>query len=357
MAGLYQIGVNMRFNEFAFSDVADYSKNLFNQAGYYTVGDSTAVNLAATGSPWVSKAKAGATSSNPIHIQALDSIPKGSIVAIAVGADDAINSKDTPEQVVSNAQSLISHAKSKGLFPVFLLFGATQNKTDQRISQIRDALKNNIKTAMLDMGSGNGIAAFSTVASQLTSSFFPNKGYDPTQIIKSKGQGFQTYKNKIKGKWPAFKELGFEDALNKAAAELGVDPRHLVAIMKQESGLNPQAVNKSSRATGLIQFMPKTASSLGTSTDALYRMTAVQQLPWVVKYFKRNGIKPGMDLGDLYMAVFYPAAIGKPNGYVLGRAGAKGFSGSVYRQNKGLDSDHDGAVTVADVKRAVMRFA
>lgn len=150
----------------------------------------------------------------------------------------------------------------------------------------------------------------------------------------------------------AFKEPGFKEALEKTAANLGIDPNHLIAIMKQESSLDPQAVNKTSGATGLIQFMPRTAAGLGTSTSALYRMTATEQLPWVEKYFKNNGVRPGMGLGDLYVAVFYPAAMGKGDSHVISKAG-----NAVYNQNRGLDTNKDGVITVADVKQSVSRHA
>jgi hypothetical protein len=86
-------------------------------------------------------------------------------------------------------------------------------------------------------------------------------------------------------------------------------------------------------------------------------MTAVEQLDYVYKYFKMVGVKPGMDLGDLYMAVFMPKYVGADDNTVLGRNGAAGFSGKVYAQNKGLDKNKDGAITVADVKSSVQRFA
>lgn len=149
----------------------------------------------------------------------------------------------------------------------------------------------------------------------------------------------------------------FNGKLEKVASELGVKKEHLIAIMKQESGVNPKAVNKMSGATGLIQFMPDTARRLGTTTDDLLKMDGVQQLDYVFKYFKMVGVKPGMDLGDLYMAVFMPAHIGKPDDFILGQSGASGFSGAVYRQNRGLDKDKDGLITIADVKTSVQRFA
>jgi hypothetical protein len=149
----------------------------------------------------------------------------------------------------------------------------------------------------------------------------------------------------------------FNKKVEKIASELGVKSSDLIAIMKQESGVDPQAVNKMSGATGLIQFMPQTAIGLGTTVEDLRKMDGVQQLDYVYKYFKSVGVRPGMELGDLYMAVFMPAHVGKPDNMVLGAQGANGFSGKVYAQNAGLDKNKDGTITVADVKSSVQRFA
>jgi len=139
------------------------------------------------------------------------------------------------------------------------------------------------------------------------------------------------------------------------ATALGVRSSDLIAIMKQESGINPQARNPSG-ATGLIQFMPKTAIALGTTTDDLYKMDGVQQLDYVYRYFKMVGVGNGT-LGDLYMAVFMPKYVGYDDKHVLGQRGAAGFSGAVYRQNSGLDRNKDDKITIADVKQSVQRFA
>jgi hypothetical protein len=148
----------------------------------------------------------------------------------------------------------------------------------------------------------------------------------------------------------------FKKKLEKVASALGVKSNDLLAIMKQESGVNPQAVNPTSNARGLIQFMPDTARRLGTTVDDIYKMDGVQQLDYVYKYFKMTGVGDGT-LGDLYMAVFMPKYIGYPDNHVLGQYGATGFSGKVYAQNKGLDRNKDGAITIADVKSSVQRFA
>lgn len=149
----------------------------------------------------------------------------------------------------------------------------------------------------------------------------------------------------------------FNKKLEKIARDLGVNKDDLIAIFKQESGMDHTIVNKQSGATGLIQFMPATAASLGTTTDELRKMSAVEQLDYVYMYFKMVGVKPGMKLGDLYMAVFMPKYVGAPDDTVLGKSGASGFSGKVYDQNRGLDRDKDGKITVADVKQSVERFA
>lgn len=153
------------------------------------------------------------------------------------------------------------------------------------------------------------------------------------------------------------KDPDFNSKLQKVADSLGVDKAHLIAIMKAESGMDPAAVNKQSGATGLIQFMPRTAESLGTTTAELRSMSAVDQLDYVYRYFKMVGVKPGMDAGDLYMAVFMPKYVGAPDNTVLGQSGASGFSGKVYAQNASLDKDRDGEITVSDVKSRVARYA
>lgn len=149
----------------------------------------------------------------------------------------------------------------------------------------------------------------------------------------------------------------FKKKVEKIAGLLGVKASDLMAIMKQESGVNPSIYNRAgSGAVGLIQFMPDTARRLGTTTDELAKMDGVQQLDFVYKYFKMTGVGDG-SLGDLYMAVFMPKYVGQPNHTVLGASGAPGFSGKVYAQNAGLDRNKDGTITVADVKSAVQRYA
>lgn len=153
----------------------------------------------------------------------------------------------------------------------------------------------------------------------------------------------------------------FKVKLEKIARLLGTTSGALMAVFKQESGVNPHIKN-SIGAAGLIQFMPDTARRLGTTTDELAKMDGVEQLDYVYKYYKMTGVGDG-SVGDLYMATFMPKFVGYPDEFVLGQLGGGKVPGTnlssdlVYKQNKGLDRDRDGKITVADVKQSVSRFA
>lgn len=129
-----------------------------------------------------------------------------------------------------------------------------------------------------------------------------------------------------------------------AAQGATFDANNLMACMAWETGekFTAGVLNMAgSGATGLIQFMPTTAKGLGTTTAALAKLSAEDQLNYVYKYFvatiKARG--PCVSLEDTYMAILLPSAVGKPNSTVLFS------SGVAYRQNAGLDSDNDGKVT------------
>lgn len=143
----------------------------------------------------------------------------------------------------------------------------------------------------------------------------------------------------------------FRDKVVQLAAQLRTQPIFLMAAMSFETGgtFSPSIQNRLSRATGLIQFLPSTAISLGTSIQALAQMTAERQLDFVEKYFVRFTGQLNI-LEDVYMAILYPRAVGMGRSYVLFR------SPSVeYQQNRGLDSNLDGAVTVAEAADLVRK--
>ena len=150
----------------------------------------------------------------------------------------------------------------------------------------------------------------------------------------------------------------FQSAVSATAERLGVSEADLMAVMSFETGgtFNPGIRNAAgSGATGLIQFMPATARGLGTTTEALARMSRVEQMQYVEKYLSNKGVRGG-NLSDLYMSVLFPAAVGKPDNFVLfGRGAMSGYTGVAYTQNRGLDKNGDGSVTKAEASAKVMQ--
>jgi hypothetical protein len=122
-----------------------------------------------------------------------------------------------------------------------------------------------------------------------------------------------------------------------------------MAAMAFETGesFSPSIRNQSSSATGLIQFMPSTARNLGTTTDALAAMSAVEQLSYVERYFNPFRGRLGT-LEDVYMAILWPRAVGQPNDSVLFSRPSR-----AYELNSGLDRDRNGDVTKTEASAMV----
>jgi hypothetical protein len=156
------------------------------------------------------------------------------------------------------------------------------------------------------------------------------------------------------------KLVDVERRIQQVCTLLGINPAWLMMVMWSESRLNAQSVNKqpgdsdnpqiraATRATGLIQFMPDTALNQGTTTKALYAMTAIDQLGYVYKYFKpwTGKIK---NYFDLYLVTFFPDAIGKPDDYILQTK--KLSAATIAKQNPFFDVNKDGKLTVGEIKR------
>jgi hypothetical protein len=151
--------------------------------------------------------------------------------------------------------------------------------------------------------------------------------------------------------WGKRVSSAFKRRVIEISAELGLDPNNLMAAMAFESARTFRAdiENPFSGAAGLIQFMPATAKGLGTSTAALKRMTPVAQLEFVRRYFLPQKGRLN-DLNDLYMAILWPRAVGRPASHVLFVNGSRQYS-----QNKGLDVNFDGVVTKAEAASRVQQ--
>ena len=138
----------------------------------------------------------------------------------------------------------------------------------------------------------------------------------------------------------------------QVADNIGCDANDLLALMYSESSFRHDVQNNIG-ATGLIQFMPKTAKSLGTTTEALKKMSPEKQLDYVEKFFLKNKATFGMNgkkmsAGDLYAITFLPA---RAKNNVLTTSDEK-----YYKFNKGLDTNKDGKITTQDLSQRLRKY-
>ena len=117
----------------------------------------------------------------------------------------------------------------------------------------------------------------------------------------------------------------------EVANNVGTHPYWLANLINFESAgtFSSSVQNPSTRATGLIQFMPSTARGMGTTVEQLAQMTPLEQMNWVEAYLSKYKSKGLNNPTDIYMAVFYPVSIGNPQ---------YKFPDYVARANNGIDT-------------------
>ncbi len=133
------------------------------------------------------------------------------------------------------------------------------------------------------------------------------------------------------------------------AQRTGAKPEELMGVMSLETmgTFRPSVANPDTHATGLIQFMPRTAQGLGTSIGELSRMTPSEQLPWVEKYLSQPQYRGRVGtLEGLYSAVL-PGRI-MDGDDVMFRPGT-----AAYNANRWLDTDGRGGISVQEAVQQV----
>jgi len=145
--------------------------------------------------------------------------------------------------------------------------------------------------------------------------------------------------------------VAFIARVKQLAKTFNANPNWFMALFNSETGgtFKANIYNMGgSGAVGLIQFMPRTAQDLGTTTSYLASLSNVEQLDWVEKYIHKQlrniGRTEIKDYDDLYLLVFYPVAVGKPDTYTIP------LYGIAYTLNAGIDINKDGVITVSDFK-------
>lgn len=144
-------------------------------------------------------------------------------------------------------------------------------------------------------------------------------------------------------------------ALVSTAKALGINPDWLATVISFESAgsFSPSKLNAAgSGAFGLIQFMPFVAQNIlkTSSKEEAARigksMSFTEQLQrMVIPYFKGRTMN---SLEDVYLQVFYPAAAGKADDWIVAREGT-----AVYRQNAGFDKERKGYITKRDITSTI----
>ncbi len=152
-------------------------------------------------------------------------------------------------------------------------------------------------------------------------------------------------------KIPSDIQADFQNKTESVANNLGTTPDNLMAVMDIESGLNPHATNPYTQATGLIQFMPSTLAAMGYMRQELLAMNATDQLDLVNQYLQFYKSRNLKELHNLYLAIFYPAAIGKPDSFILGSERSNDWAQKIGSQNKIYDLNGDGYVSVGELKQ------
>lgn len=135
-------------------------------------------------------------------------------------------------------------------------------------------------------------------------------------------------------------EEDFANKIVQVAKNLGTNPYWLANLINFETaGTFSPTIENSLGYTGLIQFGTRgryaTIKDLGITKDQLKSASAVKQMDYVEQYFqlphKRKGSNYSTPI-DLYMAVFYPPGVGRPD---------YKFPANVIAANNGIDTPRE----------------
>ena len=120
----------------------------------------------------------------------------------------------------------------------------------------------------------------------------------------------------------------------------------LAWAIEMESGWRPSATNPTTKATGLLQFMPATAKTMGTTVDDLRVMSLSQQSLYVKRFFKMALAGGGVArVGDIILLMFMPADLHDGDYSVLFARDTAGW-----RQNPTYRDGKNGPITAGSVR-------
>ena len=145
----------------------------------------------------------------------------------------------------------------------------------------------------------------------------------------------------------------FWQELLAVAERLQTEPAWLLNVIAVESLFDPGARNSlpGQSASGLMQWIESTARSLGTTTRAIRRMSPVEQLPLIEKYFApfRGRLN---SMADVYLAVFRGFILEGKDETVVAPLNDSRKEQRIYRLNQWLDLDNDRKITRGELALA-----
>lgn len=141
--------------------------------------------------------------------------------------------------------------------------------------------------------------------------------------------------------------------VTELAHKLEIIPDQLMAVIELETGgtFDP-AITNSLGYTGLIQFGSTAAKEVGTTRDKLRKMNACEQLDYVYLYLKKYRGRM-INLSNIYLAVFFPVAIGKPLNWTFETSTLKAEKVALW--NPLFDINKDSKIQVWEVKKKLMQ--
>lgn len=145
--------------------------------------------------------------------------------------------------------------------------------------------------------------------------------------------------------------------IRQAGTALRCHPAKLLIVLNSESGVRANALHPSGVAAGINQFVDATLRGLGWTRGcaAFAQLDAAAQVPYVQRYFTPH-IHLDLDsIGRIYQLNFLPATARPGQGAETVLAQHGGVNGQAYDDNKILDSDADGTITIGDLEIVALR--